>query len=115
MKKNILKYFFTWVSLWLLIGSSTAAGNKIEFQRYSVKEGLPHSIVRCMLQDQSGFLWFGTGNGLVRYDGYTFKLFQSEVNGPLDNDNINGLLEDAQGNIWISSGVTLKNTTLFWA
>src|SRR4030042_2019779 len=46
------------------------------FEGLSVEEGLSQSRVRCILQDSDGFLWFGTRDGLNRYDGYQFKVYK---------------------------------------
>lgn len=58
-----------------------------------------------MLQDSKGYLWFGTANGLNRYDGYNFKIFS---NDPLDSTSIsdNGIvsiMEDSEGYIWLGT------------
>ena len=45
----------------------------IPFEKYNVAEGLTEEFVRGLLQDDKGFIWFGTQNGLVKYDGYQFK------------------------------------------
>ncbi len=47
------------------------------FKHYRVEDGLSHNTVLSSLQDKNGFMWFGTKNGLNRFDGYTFKLFQN--------------------------------------
>jgi signal transduction histidine kinase/ligand-binding sensor domain-containing protein/DNA-binding response OmpR family regulator len=61
--------------IFLLIVSGTYAQN-YAFKHLQVEDGLSHNSVICMLQDSKGFLWFGTKDGLNRYDGYSFKLFQ---------------------------------------
>jgi len=65
-------YFFL---IFLLIVSIGRAQN-YAFKHLQVEDGLSHNSVICMLQDSKGFLWFGTKDGLNRYDGYSFKLFQ---------------------------------------
>ncbi len=47
---------------------------ELVFEHITVDDGLPENSVRAILQDSSGFLWFGTMNGLVRYDGYELKV-----------------------------------------
>ncbi len=49
------------------------------FKNYGVEQGLSHNTVYCSLQDQQGFLWFGTKNGLSRFDGKTFKVFGNNL------------------------------------
>ncbi len=77
-----------------------------------MEAGLSQSTVNCMIQDRKGFLWFGTANGLNRYDGYSFNVY---LNDPADSTSIsdNGILslyEDKNGFIWIGtvSGVLNK-------
>ncbi len=75
------------------------------FRHIRIEDGLSQSSVMCMLQDKLGFLWFGTANGLNRYDGYSFKVF---FNDPSDSTSIsdNGILsiyEDSKGFIWIGT------------
>ena len=69
------------------------------------ENGLSNSSVSCILKDKFGFLWFGTWNGLNRYDGYEMKVFLSDVGDSLSisNSNINTLYEDREGMLWIAT------------
>ena len=76
-----------------------------EFDRISIEDGLSQSSVLTIIQDQKGFLWFGTQDGLNKYDGYKFTVFK---NNPADSlsitDNwITSLCEDHLGNIWVGT------------
>lgn len=93
-------------------GQQAIQPEKFQFRQITVENGLSQSTVNCMLQDRKGFLWFGTANGLNRYDGYNFSVF---VNDPQDSSTIsdNGIIsiyEDKEGFIWIgtSGGVLNK-------
>ncbi|TCW61847.1 hypothetical protein C5O22_03745 [Treponema sp. J25] len=55
-----------------------AQGGDLLFQRIGREQGLPHEGISSIVQDSRGFLWFGTKNGLARYDGYQFLVFQNE-------------------------------------
>ena len=62
--------------------------NEIGFRHLSVDDGLSQSTVMCIAQDQEGFFWFGTQDGLNRYDGYTFTIFRKipgDTNSLSDN------------------------------
>ena len=52
------------------------------FEHFTTADGLPGSSIRAMLQDHLGFLWFGTHNGLARYDGQTMTVFQPDPGDP---------------------------------
>lgn len=66
---------------------------------------MPQKSVNCVHQDRFGFMWFGTQDGLYRYDGYTFKYFKHdpENNNSLSNNFIWHIQEDQEGVFWISS------------
>lgn len=75
------------------------------FRNYSNKDGLSHNTVHCSLQDRKGFMWFGTEDGLNRFDGYSFRVYRynarSVKEGGLLNDQVVSLFEDSKGRIWI--------------
>ena len=64
------------VILLLLIGRLLPQTSALQFSHYTINEGLSENSVMCILQDSRGFLWFGTGDGLNRFDGYQFKIFK---------------------------------------
>ena len=70
-----------------------------------IENGLSNNFVRCIYQDKSGFMWFGTYDGLNRYDGYEFKIFRYNFknNRTLINNWINAISEDGKGNLWIGT------------
>ena len=77
----------------------------LRFDHISIEEGLSQSSVRAMLQDSRGFMWFGTEDGLNRFDGYTFKTFKPDPDlyNSLSDRWITALLEDREGYIWIGT------------
>lgn len=71
-----------------------------------VNDGLSQSSVLSIAQDKHGFMWFGTRNGLNKYDTRAFDIYRQEVGGPvslLSNDYISSLLSDEQNVLWIGS------------
>ncbi len=84
--------------------TSWAQNNNIRFER--VSEGLSQVSINSCLQDQQGFLWFGTLDGLNRYDGYQFKVFRHDPDNPLSlsNNTIDVLFEDSLGFMWVGTG-----------
>lgn len=59
----------------------------------------------CSLQDELGFMWFGTKDGLNRFDGYTFKTFRKTAGNPhsIGNNFIHSLFEDKKGRLWVGT------------
>ncbi|HKJ40049.1 MAG TPA: diguanylate cyclase [Anaerolineales bacterium] len=77
----------------------------IRFERLTVEDGLPNATVLSVLQDQQGFMWFATADGLSRYDGNTFTTFHHNSEDPnsLSNNNTFTLIESRDGLIWIGT------------
>lgn len=75
------------------------------FRHYTNKQGLSHNTVYCALQDRNGFLWFGTDDGLNRFDGHQFRIYRhnSYDRSSLSNDRIVSLFEDSNGKLWVNT------------
>ncbi len=113
--KRVLLFLF----LFLFLFFELHAVIDYEFQidkRIILQEGLSQSRILSVLEDERGFMWFGTADGLNRYDGYTFKIFRNIFNDStsLPNNVINSMVEDNDGNIWIgtNNGVVIFNPYL---
>ena len=80
-------------------------GQDLKFDTISVEDGLSQSTIFCILQDRQGFLWFGTEDGLNKFDGYSFTIYKHdpEDHNSLDNNWIQVLHEDSDGIIWIGT------------
>lgn len=92
--------------LGLCISQSSLAQHKnVRFQHLTIEDGLAQNMVDCMLQDSQGFMWFGTWNGLSRFDGYNFQTYTAAPgkDGALGNNFVHALYEDAFGNLWIGT------------
>jgi PAS domain S-box-containing protein len=78
---------------------------EIQFEAISIESGLSQSTVVCICQDSKDFLWFGTYNGLNRYDGYGFKVFKNDPDNPhsLSNNNIQCCIVDHSGTLWVGT------------
>jgi len=74
---------------------------ELSYKQFTVKDGLPGSIVYHCLQDNNGFIWFATNQGVSRFDGRTFRNFSKEDGLP-DNDILK-LYLDKHNNIWCIS------------
>ncbi|MBT4714858.1 MAG: PAS domain S-box protein [Candidatus Marinimicrobia bacterium] len=83
----------------------------IQFETIDINLGLSQNSVMTVAKDMNGFMWFGTEDGLNRYDGITFKQFR---HNPMDSSSINSnsiysSLLDSQGNLWIGTYVSGLN------
>ena len=81
------------------------ANRPVRFEQISITEGLSESVVRAVLQDRDGFLWFATDDGLNRFDGYDFVVYKNDPEDPgsLSHSQISRLLEDRQGRLWVGT------------
>lgn len=77
MRTTLLKFvlLFSLVLLNTSLSTGQIQYNNIRFKQLSIAEGLPHNTINAITQDNHGFIWFGTRNGLCRYDGYNINLF----------------------------------------
>ncbi|MDO6760957.1 two-component regulator propeller domain-containing protein [Tamlana sp. 2_MG-2023] len=109
MFKN--KYFplllvFTFCSLF-------AQNKQLEYSKQlSIYEGLAHNGVTSILEDSKGFLWFGTYDGLNKYDGYSLKTFKNTIDKTiLVSNRVRTIAEDPKGNLWIGTdeGLSIYN------
>ena len=76
-----------------------------EFTHLTIEQGLSDQRVHAILQDSTGFMWFGTINGLNRYDGYNIVEFRNDPADPrsLSGNWIDDLFEDSSGTIWVAT------------
>jgi signal transduction histidine kinase/ligand-binding sensor domain-containing protein/DNA-binding NarL/FixJ family response regulator len=75
------------------------------FEHITQKDGLSQSSVYAIFQDKQGFMWFGTRDGLNRYDGYRFKIFQHKITDSLSlrSNEVHVIIDDTIGNLWIGT------------
>jgi PAS domain S-box-containing protein len=102
-------YRYLQLFLLFLLGFSvnTISSQELQYRSDIItrENGLSNSIVSCTIKDRFGFVWFGTRNGLNRYDGYEIIVFQSEAkdSSSISNSNINAFYEDQEGYLWIGT------------
>ncbi|WP_276166162.1 two-component regulator propeller domain-containing protein [Zobellia alginiliquefaciens] len=107
-------YFFSLLCLGVLTHS--LGQNQISFQHISTKDGLSQSDVNIIYQDKQGFMWFGTHDGINKYDGYEFTVYNLDDNDPesISSNLIFDIAADNDGNLWIGttgSGLNFFNVT----
>ncbi|MFB2119398.1 two-component regulator propeller domain-containing protein [Parapedobacter sp. 2B3] len=100
MRPLLLKYI---VLAWISMGY--AYGQPFYFTHYQVENGLSNNAVLCSVQDPMGFMWFGTKDGLNRFDGYSFKVFHNDPDNPngLGSNFVRALYVDKTGYIWVGT------------
>lgn len=112
MRKRLRLYVF--IILFMGFGSICHSINptNLRFQYMTTADGLPQNTIDCIFTDSQQFMWFGTWNGLCRYDGYSFKTFQkSDVQKSLPNNFVHAICEDKSKNLWIGTagGIIIYN------
>jgi signal transduction histidine kinase/ligand-binding sensor domain-containing protein/CheY-like chemotaxis protein/AraC-like DNA-binding protein len=96
----IRSYFI--VASFLLVGS-VLHSQELRIRYLGIEDGLSNNAVTSIYQDHNGFMWFGTYDGLNRYDGYGFKVFRNVIgdSSSLSSNGINALDEDALHRLWV--------------
>ncbi|WP_320113309.1 two-component regulator propeller domain-containing protein [Draconibacterium orientale] len=109
LRHKLLLFLFI-VNLALLPARSAQAtsipGNEpYKFMHLNINNGLSNNEIRAIVKDQQGFMWFGTAQGLNRYDGSEFKTFLHDINDStsVPFNGIEYLFEDFDGRLWIRS------------
>ncbi len=99
---TLLKQYFVFSLFFFLL---TPVYGEHQFDQFNTNDGLSNNSVSAIIQDQFGFLWLGTYNGLNRYDGYQFKKFPVDPRSAkaLSSKTIYALCEDQEGFIWIGT------------
>ena len=95
------KLIFVFIFIPLLVFSQ----NRLRFDKLSIDEGLSHTTVHSMMQDDKGFIWIGTENGLNLYNGYEFEIFRpnSKKGNSISDAVIKQVFQDSKGTIWIGT------------
>jgi diguanylate cyclase (GGDEF)-like protein len=91
--------------LWLGLASMLAMATPRPFESVGTIEQIPDGVVTSLAQDGEGLLWIGTTDGLVRYDGYRFRLYQTVPGDPhsLPGSRIQQLMTGADGRLWLGT------------
>lgn len=79
----------------------TVSSPPFMIQIWKMEEGLPQTMLTCLQQSRDGYLWLGSGNGLARFDGRRFTLFNSSTHDFFYRHDIKSIREDRQGTLWI--------------
>jgi signal transduction histidine kinase/ligand-binding sensor domain-containing protein/DNA-binding response OmpR family regulator len=87
----------------IAVTASLTAQIRCKVEHYSTENGLSHQRVTAMLKDQEGFMWFGSWDGINRFDGHVFAPFKSTINDKfqLGNARVEQIMEDQAGHLWL--------------
>lgn len=107
--KSKLAVFFLLLGLGL--GNATEPG--LRFKHWNTDQGLSASTVTCIKKDRYGYMWFGTYDGLNKFDGYEFQIYRNKRNETrsISSNAILSIFEDRTGRLWIGTqtGLDLYN------
>ncbi|MBC7888761.1 MAG: response regulator [Ferruginibacter sp.] len=100
---RIALYRYLFISSFFFINTLNA---QTPFEYIGIENGLSNNSVTAIFKDRKGFMWFGTFDGLNRYDGYSFKVFRNKFNdsASLPHNYIYAINEDLYNNLWIGTG-----------
>jgi ligand-binding sensor domain-containing protein/signal transduction histidine kinase/ActR/RegA family two-component response regulator len=113
-KSTVLTFVASALVVGCVLASSAAANDgfrwasitqTVKFRRITTEDGLSQSSVSCILQDREGYIWFGTEDGLNKYDGYDFTVSRPDPDDPysISSNRIFSLFEDHEGTLWIGT------------
>lgn len=93
--KLLVSFFLVWMRL--------PAWGQLKYDLLNTSNGLSQGFIFDILQDKDGFMWFGTKDGLNRFDGYRFKVYTFDSYNPnsLSNNTVNRLFEDSKNRLWV--------------
>ncbi|HLP46773.1 MAG TPA: two-component regulator propeller domain-containing protein, partial [Candidatus Kapabacteria bacterium] len=116
VKRNVRVMMMLWIFIFIfhisiispVLNAEDEKSDKLQylhFKQILFEENLSQSGVTCILQDKKGFMWFGTQEGLNRFDGYEMKVFKHDPNDKksLSDNYILCMYEDKGGNLWIGT------------
>mgnify|MGYP000058041486 CR=1 FL=1 len=114
LKKSIFVIFILFiVNSNLVFAESNISNNGgINFKRITVENGLSQTTVEYIYQDSDGYMWFGTDNGLNKYDGTNFEVYKykgtNSNKDSISGDIIVAIEEDSEGYLWIGTTTGLS-------
>lgn len=105
LKRKILHFILTILIVLSLPSFVYAAETNAKFEHITTDQGLSQSGLNSILQDSQGFMWFGTQDGLNKYDGYDFTVYKYNAldSHSLSDNFITSIYEDKSGIIWIGT------------
>ena len=115
MKTMNKKYIIYMLLLIILLITTNivyvSAYNNINFKNITSEDGLSQGTVETIIQDDQGYIWLGTNDGLCRYNGYEFKIYKHDEEKSLSHYNIGDILITKSGDVLVgtSDGLNIYN------
>lgn len=106
--KNLLKKSIVFLLNIIIFSSFTCKSyanvNDLTFNNMNIEQGISQSTVEAIFQDSKGYIWFGTNDGLNRYNGYEYKIYNYEENkNSISHNGITDIEEDNDGYLWVGT------------
>ncbi|MDH5474632.1 MAG: ATP-binding protein [Cyclobacteriaceae bacterium] len=108
LKNKLLIYRILSYSILCVIihhGSYAQKSGHLPIDFYDNKNGLSQGTINCIIQDKYGYMWFGTQDGLNKFDGTNFTVFKNDIDDPnsISDNYITDIAEDSEGNLWVGT------------
>ena len=118
----MLRRVFFWILIFFTqVSSGQNPPALLYFDHLTISDGLSHNTIYCIIQDQAGYIWIGTQDGLNKYDGYSFEVYRSydlaNNSTGFIGKNISSLFEDTKGNLWVGTkkrGINFKEKSNYF-
>ena len=106
----ISRYLFSIFILFLATSTLFAGQNTAQFYTLTTKDGLSSNEVNCIFKDSKGFVWFGTKDGLNKYDGSRFTVYRNDPGNAnsISDNRISSIVEDHAGGLWVGTAAGLN-------
>lgn len=101
--KKITIFLAVTLTAQLIFAADSISLSSLAHQSWQDRDGLPQNTVQAIVQTKDGYLWLGTEDGLARFDGVTFTVFNRNNTPEIKNNYITALFESSEGNLWIGT------------
>ena len=99
-RKRVASRLFLLAAVFLLASSASAQSSNYRFEHWTTDNGLPQNTVRAIVQTRDGYLWMTTFDGLARFDGVRFTVFDKSNTPAINQNRFTALCEDKDGTLW---------------
>lgn len=105
MSLKYIRIILLLISCFSIYNTLLAQEKLLRFAQVYMEQKAANSNILCIFQDSKGFMWFGTTDGLSKYDGYKFTVYKHIANDSTSiiNNQIHAIAEDSQGDLWIGT------------